>query len=57
MRIESPPHMIPIKKLQADAMNKHAPIQSMDKAFAFKVKAGRSMMSFTTRNVIINANA
>ena len=49
--------MIPIRKLQADAMNKNAPIQSMDKAFAFKVKAGRSMLSFTTRNVFINSNA
>jgi len=49
--------MIPIKKLQADAMNKNAPIQSMDRAFAFRVKAGRSMLSFTTRKVMINANA
>jgi hypothetical protein len=49
--------MIPIRKLHAEAMNKNAPVQSMDRAFAFKLKAGRSMLSFTTREVMINANA
>jgi hypothetical protein len=48
--------MIPIRKLHADAINKTAPTQSIDRAFSFSVKGGRSMLSFTTREVITNAN-
>ena len=43
--------MIPIRKLHADAMNKNAPIQSIDRAFAFRVMGCRSMLSLTTRKV------
>ncbi len=47
--------MIPIRKLHAEAMNRNAPVQSIDKAFAFRVMGGRSMLSLTTREVMTNA--